>query len=462
MLDKVARAIQGTPFEGRVYLVGGAVRDEILGRPVEADYDLVVEADAIQLASQLRQAGVSTIDPVVYPRFGTAMLLVEGIHVELVTARRERYEVGSRKPHVEPATILEDALRRDFTCNTLMRRLGDNALVDPLGSGLADLQANLLRTPLDPVETFTEDPLRMLRAVRFRHKLGFEYAPGIAQALQETAPYLVHISAERIREELVKMLLLPRADLAIEDLRELGLLHEFWPELEEAVGVSQGDRHPTVWEHVLGVVKASKPDLLVRLAALLHDVAKPRCRVEEKGKIHFHHHERIGAKLAAEMMRRLRFSETETKEVEILVRHHMRFGSQGEFSERAVRRLVRDLGALLDPLLDLAWADREAYRPGAAVRIEVLRQQTEELRQKTPAEALGSPLTGQEISATTGLPPGPEIGNLKHRLEEAVLDGTIPAGDKSAAESLLRAQSRNWLNEDGVSPPNWRKAKDKE
>ena len=450
MIGKVADAVRGTGFEGTVFLVGGAVRDEILGRDVPPDLDLVVEGDAMALAELLRDVGVSEIDPVLYPRFGTAMVMIDSVQVELVTARSERYDVTSRKPKVEPATILEDAKRRDFTCNTLMRRVESGELVDSLGCGLADLEAGVLRTPLDAEETFSEDPLRMLRAVRFKWKLGFEFAPGTEEAIRATAGRLSIISAERIREELVKMLVLPNAHHAVEELRVLGLLREFWPELEEAVGVPQGPRHPTVWEHVLGVVEKSVPRLDVRLGALLHDVAKLRCRSVEGTRTWFRNHEVVGEEMAVEMMRRLKFSEDEVREVRVLVRNHMRFGSKGVFSKRAVRRLIRELGDRVDSLLDLAWADREAYRTGAGARIEAIRRTVEEIRVETSAKELTSPLSGEEIMALTGLKPGPGVGVVKQRLENAVIDGRLGVADKDGAEALVKSRFRNWLRIESV------------
>lgn len=437
VLRELAEAVSRTGFEGRVFLVGGAVRDELLGKQVALDFDLVVEGDALELARELFEMGVSSIPPVTYPRFGTAMVMVNGERVELVTARKENYREDSRKPTVEPATILEDAMRRDFTCNTLMVRLGTDEVVDPLGTGLADLKAGILRTPLDPGETFREDPLRMLRAVRFRWKLGFEYAPGVWEALVESAARLKIISVERIQEELRKILVLPEAWRAVEELRTSGLLSEFWPELLASVGVDQGGGAPTVWEHILGVVRTSKPDLMVRLAALLHDVDKPTTKTIEKGRVRFWKHEEIGAETAVKMMRRLHFSEAEVGRVKVLVRQHMRFGSQGEFSKRAARRLIRDTGAAIDQLLDLAVADREAYKDGAGRRIEQLRELVNEVRKETPMEALVSPLSGAEIMELTGLEPGPEVGEVKARLEEMVVEGSLGAGDKAAARRAL-------------------------
>ncbi|RYG18180.1 CCA tRNA nucleotidyltransferase, partial [bacterium] len=206
-LDAIRQATQSTAYERDLYLVGGAVRDELLGLPPQADVDLVTTGPVEPLVDLLRP--ISSIAPVVYERFGTAMLRIDRTPVELVQARKESYEGGSRKPQVEPATLEDDARRRDFTANALMRRLSDGELIDPTSRGLEDLQAKLLRTPLEPGETFRDDPLRMLRAVRFRWKLGFEPATGLYEAIRENAGRLKIVSEERIRDELRKMIIHP-------------------------------------------------------------------------------------------------------------------------------------------------------------------------------------------------------------------------------------------------------------
>jgi len=216
-------------FQGHLFLVGGGVRDALLGKGESADLDLVTTKDAPTLARHLFDIGVSDIPPVTYERFGTAMVQVAGAQIELVTARRESYRGDSRKPQVEPATILEDAQRRDFTINTLLQDIYTGEVLDPLGVARDDLAAGILRTPLDPVHTFREDPLRMLRAVRFRWQLEFHYAEGLAEAIKAEASRLSIISQERIRDELVKMMRNPKASRAWQDLSDLGLLAEFLP-----------------------------------------------------------------------------------------------------------------------------------------------------------------------------------------------------------------------------------------
>lgn len=443
-LEAIREATMGTPFEGELWLVGGAVRDELLGLPADQDFDIVLVGSSEDLARLLYDKRVSTIAPVIYERFGTAMVQVRGAQVELVTARKESYESGSRKPQVEPATLEEDARRRDFTVNTLMKNLHSGELLDPLGLGREDLQNRVLRTPLDPEATFHDDPLRMLRAVRFRWKLGFEPAKGLYGAIKRESHRLKIISGERIRDELTKMLSYPTAADALDDLMQLNLLEQFAPELPPMVGVDQGAyHHLDVWEHsLLALRNVGTEDLVLSLAALLHDVGKPETRfVDEQGKVRFFGHENIGAEMAERLLRRLKLPVKEIDQVRLLIRNHMRLTAIKDFSATAARRLVRDLGDQLPRLMRLIEADRAAHKPGVdhgdlpAVKALVAKVQAE-----TPAETLESPLSGAEIMELLDVAPGPEVGKWKARLTELVLDGIITPEDKDGARAaLLRA-----------------------
>lgn len=442
-LQAIAAAIRGTPFEGDLWLVGGAVRDELLGRPVDNDFDLVTRGSSADLAHLLRAMRIATIAPVVYPRFGTAMVEVEGAKIEIVTARRESYDADSRKPSVEPSTLEEDARRRDFTINTLLRELESGAIQDPLGMGLADLEARRLRTPLDPIATFHDDPLRMLRAVRFRWQLDFAPAPGLYEAVQTEASRLAIISFERIRDELLKMLALPAAASALEDLRRLGLLRQFAPELEGLVGVEQGSfHHLDVWDHTLLVVRNVGPgDPLLALAALFHDVAKPETRfIDADGATRFFGHEGQGAKTTERILRRLKFPQRDIDAVASLVKNHMRLGSAPEFTAAAARRLLRDLDDQVERLLSLVEADASALKPGVKqLDLAPIRARLAEVRLPKPREAWRSPLSGEAIMALLGIPAGPEVGKWKQALTDAVLDGRLSPGDAPTAQQMLLA-----------------------
>ncbi len=311
------------------YLVGGCVRDFLLTGEMGEDIDIVLEGDAGELAKSLFEKGVATAPPEIYSRFGTAMVRVAGRHVEIASARSESYSEDSRKPNTEMATLKEDMVRRDFTVNALMMDADTQEVVDLLGRGLSDLENRILRTPADPDVSFSDDPLRTLRAVRFKHRLGFEYGEGIEDALTRNAKRLEIISAERIRDELLKMLRLPTAHEAIEDLRRFGLLEQFWPELCALHGVEQGFRHRLdAWGHTLEVLRLVGPgDLTLSLAALLHDIAKPQTRkVDEDGRTRFFGHTEQGAPIAKLMINRLRIGQDVAADTALLVQNHMRLG----------------------------------------------------------------------------------------------------------------------------------------
>ena len=450
VLQRLRVGLAGTPYEGKVYLVGGYVRDKLLKRRLPSDVDLVLEGDALQLAQFLYERGLADHPPVTYPRFGTAMVHLGEIAVELVTARAESYHDASRKPAtVKPATLYEDALRRDFTVNTLLENLHTGAIVDPLGVGLSDLQARRLRTPRDPHETFYEDPLRMLRAVRFAVQLDFTLDPVAVQAIREQAERLKIVSIERIQAEFTRLMDSPPAAAGLQMLLEVGLLAQFAEPLLPMVGCTQNDYHLyDVWEHSLQTVQHIDPIGLtipaweLRLAALLHDVGKPTTRtVGEDGTIHFYEHDRVGAEIARAWLRTLRYSNETIKRITTLVRLHMRPGFYTpQWSDAAVRRLIRDAGDLLGPLLRLAEADIKAQRQDVIhADIAALRQRIAQVQAAQPPTRWRSPLTGEQIMRHFGLKPSPVVGRLKRYLEEQVIEGALHPDDTEHALRLAEA-----------------------
>jgi poly(A) polymerase len=418
----------------RAWAVGGYVRDHLLGRS-HPDLDVVVEGgDALELAERFaRLTGARR--PALFPRFGTAQVTWRGRQVEFVTARAESYSPDSRKPEVRPASLAEDLVRRDFTVNALLMDL-DGRVHDPLG-GLADLERRLLRTPRDPLETFNDDPLRMLRAVRLAVQVGFELDPALLPAirrLRERARPPV-LSVERVNDELRKMLLSEQPRRALELLDASGLLEVLMPEVHACHGVVQGGWHThDVFGHTVEAVQHTPAELVLRLAALYHDVGKPPTATPDGA---FHGHEDAGARMAREALARLRFSHADVEAVARLVRLHLRpvFYSS-EWGDGAVRRLARDAGDLVWKLMALARADVAASAYPHGDKLDELERRLRSVLEETPSR-MRIPVTGRDIMAARGIGPGPEVGRIKARLEELVMEGTLPP-DREALLEYLR------------------------
>jgi poly(A) polymerase len=407
----------------RAWIVGGFVRDKLLGRPA-INPDVVVEGgSALELAARFAKlAGAPP--PVVFERFGTAQVTLPDRLVEFVTARAESYATDSRKPDVRPATLTEDLRRRDFTVNTLIMDL-DGKVQDHLGTGLGDLEARTLRTPSEPVKTFADDPLRMLRAVRLAAQLGFELAPNVVPAMRQMRERLAPpvVSVERIADELRKMLVSERPGRSLELLDEGGLLEVVLPEVAACKGVLQGGYHThDVYGHTLLVVGFTPPEVLVRLGALFHDVGKPATATPDGA---FTGHEQVGADMAAAALERLRFSQKDVDAVVTLVRLHLRpVYYRSEWSDGAVRRLARDAGAQLDRLMALAHADLAASAYPHPEKLDELASRIRVVLSEEPSR-MTPPVSGEDIMRAMSLTPGPKVGRIKERLTELVLDGEI-------------------------------------
>ena len=417
----------------KAWVVGGYVRDRLLGRP-HLDMDLVVEdGDALELAQRFARLASAPL-PVTFERFGTAQVTLPGRLVEFVTARAESYAPDSRKPDVRRATLEEDLRRRDFTVNTLLMDMDGN-VHDILGAR-KDLEAGILRAPTDPMRTFADDPLRMLRGIRFAAELGFTLAPDLLPAMRELKARLAPpvISIERISDEVRRMLESPRPKLALELLDESGLLEVILPEIAACKGVAQSGYHThDVFGHTLLTVEHTAPDLLLRVAALFHDVGKPSTA---RGDGTFIGHDEVGAELAKSALERLRFSQREVDVVTRLVRLHLRpVFYRSDWSDGAVRRLARDAGSQLDPLMALARADIAASAYPEPQKLDELQARLDAVRQERPSR-LEPLITGEEIMQARGIGPGPEVGRIKQRLEELVIDGEIPPERQAVIDYL--------------------------
>lgn len=422
----------------RAWAVGGYVRDTLLGRP-HPDLDIVVEdGRALEMAERFAElAGARR--PALFPRFGTAQVTWGTRLVEFASARAESYSPDSRKPFVRPAPVDEDLQRRDFTVNAMLMDF-DGSIIDPL-DGRRDLWRRLLRTPRPPEVTFSDDPLRMLRAIRLAVQLDFELEPGLLPAmrqLRERARPPV-VSVERITDELRKMLLSERPARALTLLDGGGLMETLLPEVFACHGVEQGNYHThDVFGHTLLVVQktveVAKPDLVLRLAALFHDVGKPRTATPDGA---FHGHAEVGADMTREALARLRFSNAEIDKVARLVQLHLRpvfYGS--EWGDGAVRRLARDAGDLLWTLMALARADIAASAYPFSRKLDELEARLRAALSETPSR-MRIQLTGRDIMRIRGVTQGPEVGRIKAALEELVIEGALPP-DRQALLDYLR------------------------
>lgn len=443
--------VRRSPFKNQVFLVGGAVRDMILGLPTK-DIDLVVSVPdgGIQFATWLtKQIGVhSTSNPVVYPKFGTAKFNLRGLRfngvdignmdIEAVMTRSEKYTDGSRKPDVEFGDLKQDAERRDFTVNSLMKNLTTGQIVDPTGMGLSDIKNGIIRTAIDPDIIFVDDPLRMLRAVRFAAKYGWKLTPDLVTALRNNAPLIKKISVERIQDEFNKMLITDKAAAAVRFLQEVGLTKHFLPELDATVGVSQGTRHhhEDVFNHLLSVMQNTPPKVLSRLAGLLHDIGKPETRtVGDDGHVHFYDHENVGAKKTVEIMHRLKYPNDATDRVSNVIANHMRLKQSGANGEKASDKVLRKFKADVKDL-DMAWdvmqADNLAHTHGSQSpnQIPMLKARVEKLAEAQPKITL--PIDGTDVMAILDIKPGPKV----RQMLDIVKDAWFENPDISREEAL--------------------------
>ncbi|HEV2013676.1 MAG TPA: HD domain-containing protein [Candidatus Dormibacteraeota bacterium] len=429
----------------RSLVVGGYVRDRLLGEDRARrirEVDILVEGQgAIQLASAV-SASMKLHPPVIFERFGTAHLDLDAGHaLEFVSSRVERYEPASRKPEVSPGTLKDDVMRRDFTVNTLLMEW-DGTVLDLTGRGLADLEARRIVTPLEPQTTFDEDPLRMLRAIRFATTLQFMLDPAVEAAIRAQSGRLQPptVSMERIRDEFSKLLLAKPVQAGLELLDATRLLPRILPQLEAGKGMQQGGWHShDVFGHALLAASLAPADLVTRLAALLHDVGKPAVHELRDGKPTFIGHQDVGAAMAGPALRHLRYPGEVIDAVTSLIRLHMRpiqYDPQG-WEDKAVRRLVRDAGDQLNRLLALARADMQASHYPDVKKIDDLEARIRRLDAAAIA-AIRSPLTGEDLMTRTGRPAGPWIKRVKSALEDAIVDGALQP-DPEAAWRYLKA-----------------------
>ena len=445
----VSQAADALGYE--TYVIGGFVRDIILERAQPTDIDFVCVGSGIELANRVSELLVNDTKVQVFKNFGTAMLRHQDLELEFVGARKESYRSNSRKPIVEDGTLEDDQNRRDFTINALAIRLKKEyfgELIDPF-DGLKDIEKKIIRTPLEPNITYSDDPLRMMRAIRFASQLNFQIEDQSLQAIKENALRLEIISQERITEELNKIILSTKPSIGFKLLFNTNLLHQFFPKMVELQGVEVIDNkgHKDNFYHTLQVldnISQNTNNLWLRWAAILHDIAKPDTKkFEEKQGWTFHGHEFLGSKMVPKIFKQLKLPLNEKmKYVKKLVKLHLRpiVLAHEIVTDSAVRRLLFDAGEDIEDLMTLCDADITSKNPEKVKRylnnFQLVRKKIKDVEERDHIRNMQPPISGEEIINIFDIKPSKEIGILKTAIKEAILDGVI-ANEKDEAYQFL-------------------------
>ena len=434
-----------------VYVIGGYVRDRMMGRPFKDDIDILVIGNGIEFAEKIALALDTKVN--IFKSFGTAMLRYQGIDIEFVGARKESYRANSRKPIVEDGTLADDQSRRDFTVNAMAFGLNKDqygVLIDPF-DGQSDIQRKRIKTPLDPAITFSDDPLRMMRAIRFASQLQFTIDPDDFNAIKTNRERIKIVSQERITDELQKIVMSEKPSIGFELLFDCGLLHLIFPAMANLYGVDsiQGKSHKDNFYHTLEVldnVAKNSDDLWLRWAAIMHDIAKPATkRFDPNLGWTFHGHEDKGARMVPKLFADLKLPlNDKMKFVQKLVLLHLRpiVLAQEIVSDSAVRRLLFEAGDDIDSLMMLCHADvttknsykRKKYRQN----FELVQQKLKDVEQRDQIRNWQPPISGEDIMKTFDIHPGREVGIIKKAIREAILEGEIKNNQEEAFEFMIK------------------------
>lgn len=451
IFEIIGQAAENLDLE--TYVIGGFVRDYFLNRAHKKDIDIVAVGSGIELAKEVSRLLPNQPKVQIFKTYGTAMLRAFDMEVEFVGARKESYSENSRKPSVEEGTLEDDQKRRDFTINALALQLNKEnfgKLLDPF-NGLEDLKQQLLKTPLDPDITYSDDPLRMMRAIRFASQLHFKIEPKSLEAISKNAERIKIVSKERIVDELHKILLSEKPSTGFALLRKTNLLPLILPELTALQGVDEieGERHKDNFWHTLEVVdniSKNTDDLWLRWAALLHDIGKaPTKRFHKKIGWTFHGHEFVGAKMVYKLFKRLKMPLNEKMKFTqkmVLMSSRPIVISEKNVTDSAVRRLVHDAGDHIEDLMTLCEADITTKNPKRFKKyhnnFKIVRQKIKEVEERDHIRNFQPPVSGEEIMKTFNLKPCREIGIIKSAIKEAILEGEIPNEHEAAHEFMLK------------------------